>query len=189
MFLRNYDNYMAAANLTDSLTANSGGTNNSTAVFGDGYYNQKAASGTITTIYFCDGSAQLHGPITLSTKGICLGTGGAAVSYEDYRLSGDVVPNKLVEVSKSTTYDATTHKFKKTLVATYTNSGSTDITISEWGLWRHNNESGGGTLVFDHASNQATLTYRAVLSKPIVIEAGTTATLTFSIDVPMPNHP
>lgn len=188
MFLRNYDNFMAAVNLFDNVTPDSSNISNSAGSFSDGYYNQKAANGTVAKIFY-NCSSTLLPVASLSTRGICLGTGNTAVTYEDYQLSGNVIENKLVEVSKSVSYDATTHKFKRILVATYTNSGSTDLTISEWGLWRVNAQNAVASVTFTHTSSDAALVYRAVLSKPIVIEAGTTATLTFSIDVPMPNHP
>lgn len=190
MFLRNYDNYMAGANLMDSLSTPSANINNSTGVFGDGYYNQRATDGTVMTIPYSY-SSYFYAAMSLSAIGICLGNGNGAVSYDDYKLSGDVVSNKLVEVSKNVTYNSTTHKFKKTLVATYTNSGNTDITISEWGLWRYSHQDAYAYDITDYnnSSNMIALVYRAVLDTPIVIEAGTTATLTFSIDIPMPNHP
>lgn len=189
MFLRNYDNYMAGLNLLDALNISVPVVNNSTLLFAEGYYNQRTANGAITSIYYCNNMAQFHTLMSLSAKGICLGDGDDAVSYDDYKLSGEVISNKLIEVSKSISYNPTTHKFRKTLVATYTNSGNTDLTISEWGLWRINAQDGANNTIFNHESSVAVLVYRAVLDDPIVIEAGTTATLTFSIDIPMPNHP
>ena len=194
MFLRNYDNYMVAANLVDNVSVLEAALGNSTTQFGEGYYNQKTADGAIRNVvlnYYSSYEPSLHAALAFTTKAICLGTGDADVTYDDYRLSGDVVPNKLVEVSKTITYNATTHKFKRTLVATYTNTGSSDITISEWGWWRYNAQGSNGiaNVAFSNTSDKAALVYRAALDDPIVIEAGTTATLTFSIDIPMPNHP
>lgn len=186
MFLRNYDNYMAGLNLFESISVSNASTGGLGAFYTDGYFNQKAADGTSTSIYY-NNSSQFYPALALSAKGICLGTGKAEVAYDDYKLSGDVIDNKLVEVSKDITYIASTGKIRKTLVATYTNSGDTDITISEWGLWRGNNA--GASAQFSHTTGSTVLVYRAVLDDPIVIEAGTTATLTFSIDIPMPNHP
>ena len=185
MFLRNYDNYMAGLNLFENVMSG-GNLNNLSGFFTDAYFNQRAADGSTMATYYT-ASSTLFPVMSLSAKGVCLGTGDTEVSYEDFKLSGDVVDNKLVEVSKDVTYIASTGKIRKTLVATYTNSGDTDITISEWGLWRANGSSAPSQ--FSHTANQAALVYRAVLDDPIVIEAGTTATLTFSIDIPMPNHP
>ena len=188
MFLRNYDNYMAGLNLLESVAVSGANTNLLSNLFTDGYFNQRAADGSSASIYYNPG-ASFFPPASLSAKGICLGTGSTEVSYDDFRLSGNVIENKLIEVSKDVTYIASTGKIRKTLVATYTNSSDKNITISEWGLWRVNVSSGGSSVIFDHAKNEAALVYRAVLDDPIVIEAGTTATLTFSIDIPMPNHP
>lgn len=190
MFLRNYDNYMVAAHLLNSISAYFSNVGNSTTIYGEGYYNTKMANGSIVAVIL--GNQQLlHSPLAFSTKSICLGNGDADATYDDYRLSGDVIPNKLVEVSKTVTYNATTHKFNRTLIATYSNTGDTDITISEWGLWRFNAGEANidNDATFSHTSPKVALMYRAVLDDPIVIEAGTTATLTFSIDIPMPNHP
>jgi hypothetical protein len=184
---------MVGINLVDVLTSTSLSVSNSKTLFGEGYYNQKMSNGGITDIVlnYPPGSyySLFEAPLAFSTKAICLGTGDADVTYDDYRLSGDVIPNNLVEVSKNITYNATTHKFKRTLVATYTNTSDADITISEWGWWRYNALGSNTEAAYSNASNEAALVYRAVLDDPIVIEAGTTATLTFSIDIPMPNHP
>lgn len=188
MFLRNYDNCIAGMNLVDNVTISYAIISNSTGIFADGYYNQRATNGAVASIWY-NASSNTHAAMSLSARGICLGDGTTEVSYEDYRLSGNAIPNKLVEVSKNVTYNAATHKFKKTLVATYTNSGNADITISEWGLWRYNSQNGNSDINYSQASDVVVLVYRAVLDTPIVIEAGTTATLTFSIDIPMPNHP
>ena len=190
MFLRNYDNYMVAVNLMSAISTTESGTSNSTTLYGEGYYNHRMADGSIANILF-GSSSYWHAAIAFSPKAVCLGTGDADVTYDDYKLSGDIIPNKLVEVSKNITYNATTHKFKRTLVATYTNTTDKDITISEWGLWRFNywESNNNNEAAFSHTSPKVALMYRAVLEDPIVIEAGTTATLTFSIDIPMPNHP
>ena len=190
MFLRNYDNYMAGLNLLEYVNINGANTNNLAAFFTDASFAQKAVDGSLLNTYYSF-SSTFFPPMSLSAKGICLGTGATEVSYDDFKLSGNIVENKLVEVSKNVTYIASTHKIRKTLVATYTNSGGTDITISEWGLWRFNISTNNSPvdIVFNHTSNTVALVYRAVLDDPIVIEAGTTATLTFSIDIPMPNHP
>lgn len=194
MFLRNYDNYMVAAHLIPNVSINDGIVSNSTTQFGEGYYNQKLADGSIANVilnYSSSYQSFFHPVLAFAPKAICLGTGDDDVTYDDYRLSGDVVSNKLVEVSKTVTYNATTHKFKRTLVSTYTNTTDKDITIKEWGWWRYNasGSSGTGDIAFSNTSNVMALVYRTVLDDPIVIEAGTTATLTFSIDIPMPNHP
>ena len=82
------------------------------------------------------------------------------------------------------------------LFCTYTNTTDAEITIAEYGIFRPSSNS------FDYANsasspvmptygnnNKCVLVFREVLSNPIVIAPGTTATLTFEIEVPMANHP
>ena len=109
------------------------------------------------------------------------------VTYDDYRLSGSVVTNKLIKISRSIKYIADTNKWKVTLKCSYNNSSTTsNVTIKEWGLWRGN--SNCDSITFGHDS-KSILVYREVLDEPIVIEPNTTATLTFTLEIPMPNHP
>lgn len=198
MFLRNYDNYMtllqtygdgyiASGNYTTIV--NSG----STTVFADGNLNCKRTDGSVSGIFLLfnnNGSSNqpyFWLPFGLSEKSICLGGGNTTVNYDDYCLSGEIVPNKLVRVSSELTHDADTAKYKKTLVCTYTNSTEADVTIREWGLYRPT--SGVATMPTYGNNANCSLVFREVLPNPIVIAPGTTATLTFEIDVPMANHP
>lgn len=188
MFLRNYDNLSVLQQLTEYLnTTNlSPSSIGGTSMFGEGYLNLRSTNGNCNAVTMC--SSPYYFPIfSLGPKGICLGSGTAEVTYEDYKLSGEVIANKLVQVSINRTFNVNNHKWTSTLVATYNNSASTDVVISEWGLWRTQNSSYATD--FNNAASYHFLMFREVLDEPIVIEAGTTATLTFSVDVPMPNHP
>lgn len=197
MFLRNYDNCLAAFHLISKLYIASSSSTLSygnTLEFADGYCNQKATNGSKHPIYVISstGSSYAHYHhllMCLNVNGICLGNGTNEVTYDDFKLSGDVVENKLIEVSIVASYDKETSKWKKTLIATYNNSSDTDITITEWGLWRSNSSNSKIESSYGNSSDICVLVFREVLDEPIVIEAGTTATLTFSIDIPMPNHP
>lgn len=197
MFLRNYDNFMLALHLFSPVStypgvANSSISSNSSSDFGDGYYNIRGTNGSNQSIFVVNaqsGTGYLIPPLMLEPSSICLGDGTTEVTYDDYKLSGNVVDNKLVRISREVAYDTETGKWKVTLVATYNNSGDTDITISEWGLWRKNVNTMGSYNTFNNSEQYCALVFREVLDEPIVIEAGTTATLTFSIDIPMPNHP
>lgn len=196
MFLRNYDNAMLAFNalnvLNSSLYSISMGSN--TVTFEDGVCNQKATSGSIFPVYIISStgsnySKYYHNLMCFDIVGICLGDGTSAVSYDDFVMSGNVVENKLVEITRTLFFDEATSKWKLTLVATYNNSSDTNITIAEWGLWRSNSSNSSVASSYSNSSSYCVLIFREVLDEPIVIEAGTTATLTFSIDIPMPNHP
>ena len=121
MFLRNYDNYFIALNLCTSYStqyptfAYGEGGKGSVAGFEDGYYNQIGSNGTISTIITNTSSASyMAPPMMLEVATICLGTGTTKATYDDYRLSGEVVPNVLAHVSRNTTFDKETLKWRKT---------------------------------------------------------------------------
>ena len=184
MFLRNFDNAMVAAILRGDYSATNSGTSasvNGTSIFGDGYANARRPDGSTTN---CNIKILMSAG---TVGGICLGNGSTPVTYEDYKLSGSVVPNKLILVSETSTYNEGTKKWRKSIKATYNNSGSTDITISEWGFFVMSPSMSPTAYV--NSGQSHILLSREVLDEPIVIEAGTTATLTFNIDVPAPNHP
>ena len=193
MFLRNYDNYIWLLHCFAAPVTTSTLSISTSSYFEDGKSSTKTTSGTIyTNGYIANASSSstyMKPPFCLKdVSGICLGDGNTAVTYDDYKLSGNLVTNKLVKVSTSNIWNSDTKKYTQKLVATYTNSGSTDVTISEWGLWRAHTTT-DTSVTYSNSSNTSVLTFREVLDEPIVIEAGTTATLTFSVDIPMPNHP
>lgn len=195
MFLRNYDNYFVAVNLcvyggNPSYPGAGSSSSSSTSVdYADGAYGQKSTNGANTGVKLSgsitSAMAYTLGPLMFDKNGICLGTGTTEVTYDDYRLSGNTLPNKLVEISSDKTYDFQTHRWKATLTASYSNTEAEAITISEWGIWRSN---GSYSTTFSNSSSTCCLVFREVLDEPIVIEAGTTATLTFSVEIPMPNR-
>lgn len=197
MFLRNYDNMLVLSQFDISYADNAPcsdicygryiGVANS---WGDGSCNVKYTDGSVSGYKLGQAYYQAYlAPMLEST--ICLGDGTKDVTYDDYKLSGNVVDNrKLTSVSISTVYDPDTHKFKRTALFSYTNDGDTPITISEWGLFNnYNSTTSLKESLFSHSSNVQALLYREVLDEPIVIEPRTSATLNFSIEIPMPNHP
>lgn len=192
MFLRNYDNAMLMMHLCPSITTfySDNVWNSTGSEFTDNYINQKAPTGAIQSVGII--TSQSSSPIflppaILATNAICLGTGDTPVAYDDYKMSGDVVPNKLVKVEDTKVYNPETNKWVRTLVATYANTGSTTITIKEWGIFKQlYNYS---VTAFSHTAANIALTYREVFDEPIVIEPGKSATITFTMEIPMPNHP
>ena len=194
MFLRNYDNFFVAINLCPYSSTKYPGAGDGTSIspttgYEDGTYVQRSTNGANNAAKFGDyaSSFMTYSPIMFIPQGICLGDGTTEVTYDDYQLSGKVIENKLVGISSNKTYDFQTHKWIATLVASYSNTTDTTITISEWGLWRNN--SSYSITVFSNSSSTCCLVFREVLDEPIVIEPGTTATLTFEVEIPMPNHP
>lgn len=197
MFLRNYDNIVVLFHFNEYNNLNHDFDSSlyigSSSVFGDGNINVRKTTGDVTGFIHNrlgnGGYDDIQFITPLHTNAICIGTGDTDVTYDDYTLSGDILDNtKLVFVSSNVEYDATDRKVIKTATFTYTNETENDITISEWGLF-HTNYVYGMSVISFSASTDKTLLFREVLETPIVIEAGTTATLKFKVDVPISNHP
>lgn len=188
MFLRNYDNIIVLNHFDETAS----GTRwysaqqyiGSSTVFGDGNVNVRHTDGSISSCTMAGNYSDMQYFANMYKSNICIGTGNTPVTYEDYTLSGTVLDNsKLAYVSSKIDYDATNRKVSKTVTYTYTNETEEAITISEWGLlYKHRT---GTTFV----TKDNTLLFREVLETPIVIEAGTTATIKFKVDVPISNHP
>ena len=195
MFLRNYDNMIQLYHDKDhiGLNATQSGEHlySSKALFGDGYLNAKTANGSIvgfnTGIAKSSSAAVSRGFFVFGPGSICLGTGNTPVTYDDFKLSGDLVANKLIEIEDSAqmTYDTDKKCWKHVFQATYSNTTDTNLTISEWGLFRTQNGSAAKAYAEDGSS---VLLFREVLSAPVVIAAGTTGTLTFEMELPMTNY-
>ena len=193
MFLRNYDNMMVLDHFTADYTNTYNGSsllyiNNSNA-FGDGNINVKRSDGSVAGFVKVYHSNHVLFIAPLSPQNICIGTGNTPVTYDDYTLSGEILDNrKLTYISYKINYDAEGHKVSKTVTYTYTNETDSNITISEWGLFRQWSTNNGSSAVLFSNSSYNILFYREVLETPITIEPGTSATLKFKIDIPI-NHP
>ena len=187
MFLRNYDNYMATLmlglanndDINEYITVNATQTYTfgSSSEFSDGNITGKSTNGSVRPIY-----------VGFTRYSICMGTGNTPVTYDDYRLSGDVISYKLALVKRTVAWDSENKKFKHTAIYTCTNTGESDVTISEWGIFRPLTNDGNIASTYNNNDSWITLMFREVLDEPVTIAAGTTGTLTFSMDVPMPNH-
>lgn len=192
MWLRNFDNVMLMAS---GLPYTTYGTlqndvyigNNNT--FEDGNVNVKVPSGTVREFRLCY-SNSYRAPLICSPYNIVLANGTTAVTYGDYRMSGDVVAtsNRLSVANPSIAYDSTSKKFKKVITVTFTNTSSDSVTISEYGLCNQVADL-STTYSYENSSYRHALLYREVLSSPVVVAAGETVTLSLKIDFPMPNHP
>lgn len=191
MFLRNFDN---ATMLSLGLNCNVRDIFNPVNILGtayaDGVLAVKQTNGS-TTGYTMSGKKMsgsstyvyINSLLGITINDICLGDGNTPVTYDDYKLSGNVVTNNLVSISSDIKYDTDTKTYITTTVATYNNSESEPITISEWGTFASQNayvSSSKG--VYSNNGNYVLLT-REVLDEPVVIEPGTTATLTFTLRV------
>ena len=192
MFLRNYDNMMVLYHFT---TGNTNAHNSSSEIYinnsgswGDGNVNVKRSDGSVAGFVKDYNMNYVLYITSLSPQNICIGTGNTPVTYDDYTLSGEIIDNrKLSYVSYKINYDAEGRKVSKTVTYTYTNETDSNITISEWGLFRRWNTYSDSAVLFSNSSSNI-LFYREVLETPITIEPGTSATLKFKIDIPI-NHP
>lgn len=199
MWLRNFDNLMLSMLLpntsyistTSTSTAYELGT--STSGYGDGYINGMATNGTIVKFDIgaasTSSSAYYYPAVVWCDNAICLGTGNTEVSYDDYKLAGtNILTSGRTSRSNTLNYNADTGKWERTITFSYANNSNADITISEWGIWRGNGRAAGSSSGYTN-SEQTILLYREVLAEPITIPVDVTAELTFTVEVPMQNHP
>jgi hypothetical protein len=165
---------------------------NNTATWGEGYFNQRSTNGNLDYMYIPYSPryyAYYKAPFSLSASTICLGTGNTPVTYEDFKLSGNAISITLSAKSSTTLFNQDTKKYQRVVVCTCSNLTGQDVTISEWGIFRQNSSSGSSVIAYSNSASNCVLLYREVLETPITIKAGTTSTLTFKVDIPMPNHP
>lgn len=202
MFLRNYDNYMAALMLGFASEDRAGQSNMGTmSSYGLGAAGEFETDGTIaskTTSGETKGvvigncyrdSAGVVAPIGLAPNSICLGTGSTEVDYNDFKLSGEAISYSLTFIKRDIEWDPNAQKFKHSAVFSCTNTGNEDVTIREWGIYRPLSSNSSTTSTYNNNDYNITLMFREVLSSPITIAAQTTGTFKLELDVPMPNHP
>ena len=115
----------------------------------------------------------------LNSAGIKVGSSNAAESASDYTLASLITAGISGSVVlHSRTVDASGNS-KVTLIVTVTNTGATDVTISEIGYFV---QMKGGTTV---GSTSTTIYYimldRTLLDTPVTIPANSSATITYVI--------
>lgn len=183
MFLRNYYNYLACLA--------TGVISTDTTTFGDGHINFKTKSGTLSSIannasgaYFSTGFCTMLKEYGASGSGdssgcsrLVFGTGTTAPTYEDFDLENPIMSNILKSsfVAGTPTYDSSSKKFTNTLTFLLTNQSTTEMTITEIGIF-----SAGSSF------NYAVLFYREILVSPIVLTAGQSVTATINLEYQMP---
>lgn len=107
---------------------------------------------------------------------IQFGTGETAATYEDYCLESPILSGlTLVSTGGTRTnpsaFDAVTHKYSSTRTFTINNSSSGSLTLKELGIF-----------------SCGLLVYREVLSTPITIEPGESATVSFTREATVFNY-
>jgi hypothetical protein len=104
---------------------------------------------------------------------VIFGDGDAPVSFDDYKISGSVISG--LSVTPSISCEDTDKGYVKRAIYSIVNNNSTAITIKEIGY------TGCGAWGSNYAEGYPLLTERTVLEKPLTIEPGGTAQLTYEI--------
>lgn len=163
------------------------GPNNEDADLKSGWDTIKNLSGTVLTgtlasssyapaispvgrfINYNDGN--YSSPSSQSNNAIVFGSGNGTPDASDYCLGAKWTSNiSRVSLSQSASYDDTTHTKTKTVTCTVQNTGSSAVTIREWGIETSVNRS-------------TVLLYRALLDTPVTLQQYESATFTCTISM------
>lgn len=136
--------------------------------------------GSTETTYPIPSMYNLRTSYSAKQCGVILGTGTTPVSFNDYKLSGDIIStfNYSAQVSKG----ADESGMYITAVYTITNTSSSPITIGEIGIM--NNTTSTSTSASD--GKYCILLERTVLETPVTIEAGGVGQVTYTIRMDYP---
>lgn len=114
---------------------------------------------------------------------IGLGTGTAAVDYDDYKL-GNMITSGLALVSgagtlaQASTYDSGTHHMSSERTFTINNTSASPITVSEVGIYAHYD---------NNANSNSCLIYRDVFT-PVTLQPGESCIISFKRDAEVYNY-
>ncbi len=138
----------------------------------------------ITGATLTGSSMDVHGPMNIYanhnngggsytySNAIVFGTGSGTPDASDYCLGAKWTSNiSRVSLSESNSLDSTTHTKTKTVTCTVQNTGSSAVTIREWGIECH------------AANNKYVLLYRALLDTPVTLQQYESATFTCTISL------
>lgn len=188
MVLRNYHNILAALVLGAKSTGELS--------FGDGCLSIKTPSGTlyyldhsIVSVYSCyesigkpTGSMNTNSSGSATFSSMVFGTGDTAVTYDDYKLESEYTSySRASFVVTEPVYDASTRKFTRTVSCVLTNTGASEVTLKEMGIYM-------STAGYSSSTTGARwcLVYREVLDTPITIAAGDSVKYTHTFEYTMP---
>lgn len=116
---------------------------------------------------------------SLNSTGIKVGSSNAVESASDYTLTSLITTGISGSIAiQSRTVDASGNS-KVTLLVTITNTGATDVTISEIGYFVQ--MKGGTTVGSTTTTNYYIMLDRTLLDTPVTIPAGSSATITYAI--------
>ena len=105
-------------------------------------------------------------------SGVRFGTGNTPVTLDDYKLSGDIITTLSGAYSISKGADAAGAYI--TALYTLTNTGSSDVTVSEVGTFVHINKTNSSTHAYPMID-------RTVLDTPVTIPAGGIGQVVYTI--------
>lgn len=111
-----------------------------------------------------------------TSGGVLYGTGDAEVSYDDYKLSGDIITGLSATYKSTVTIEGNTAVISS--VGTLTNNNSEAVTISEVGLMGKTQSS--ASIAYSYLAD------RTLLEKPITIEPGGVGQVTYSVRYTIP---
>ena len=131
----------------------------------DPMYGTFYALNNTNTIYYGNSSSTSN----VSTCGVLLGDGDVQPTFDDYKLSGNIITDFSAVTSMSVV--ETENGLEMTAIYNITNTGSSDITIKEIGNTRY-----GGP-------NIRILITRDVLSNPVIIAPGNSGIITYKLKI------
>lgn len=112
--------------------------------------------------------------------GVAFGTGSTPPTINDYYLSGSNITTLSVGSATSAKYDDQKHEFS--CIYTITNTGDSDVTISEVAMFN----SWGTSAVTGYNTACGFMIDRTVLDAPVTIPAGGIGQVTYTIQVNIP---
>lgn len=116
-----------------------------------------------------------------SYGGVVFGTGTTPPTYDDYKLSGDLITG--LTISKTESTDRSDTDASRTVIYTITNGGASDVTIGEVGLLAVGSQSPKET---SYGYRYPMMVERTVLNSPVTIPAGGIGQVTYTIRMNYP---
>lgn len=199
MFTKNYYKFLTR-NLTGLATGDLHGLYIETdGTVGPKYYSTYNSISESLPSYWDEAMSNLKGydiksPIqnnsnsSLFSYGTVLGTGTTPPTPDDYTLSGAAITTIVNSYSIKNEIDEDNMGMTKTATYTITNSGDTDITIGEIGIfverrWQSQTTTGLSPQAYHHGF---VMIERSVLEAPVTIPAGGIGQVTYSIRLDFP---
>lgn len=131
-------------------------------------------------------TADLYEKSNNRTVGYVFGTGNAAPTVDDFKLSGEMIDSSKIAVTQLSTFEREETAVKLTMEYTIANNDSKAITIGEVGLFDYFHYATGSGSSYQYYYPM--LVERTALENPITIEAGGVGKVTYSIRINNPTQ-